>query len=261
VKQSRVSLVPWPDFSELSFGFAFLREFERRHASGGTFPSAPDFISQNDEAKKGYDVAVLEGSTPVFFQFKRSYLLTTRRAKEIQAGDFTDPVLYRMHLRQKDSCRQHIALQKLEQNGNRVFYVTSQIDSFEDLTRAYIADAILDQTAALFAPSEIILPDLVAAHHLCFRAADNFAFVYSEEGRRFRRQFPRWELAVERAFLPGRHSTEENRAALAEVASELSRRSRAARELAERFDDPVIRAAVLCFLVLDTQLTFYRQPD
>jgi hypothetical protein len=153
--------VPWPGFSELSFGFAFLREFERRHAPGGTFPSAPNFISQNAEAKEGYDVSVLEGSTPVFFQFKRSFLLTTRRANEIQSGDFTDPVLYRMHLRQKESYRQHIALQRLEQKGNCVFYLTSQIDSFEDLTKAYIADAILDQTAALFAPSEIILPDLV----------------------------------------------------------------------------------------------------
>ncbi|MGO9723219.1 MAG: hypothetical protein ACLPOA_22175 [Methylocella sp.] len=66
---------------------------------------------------------------------------------------------------------------------------------------------------------------------------------------------------MERALLPGRRSAAENRAALAEVARQLSRRSRAARELAERFDDPVIRAAVLCFLVLDTQLTFYRQSD
>jgi hypothetical protein len=75
--------MPWPDFSELSFGFAFLREFERQHATKGSFPSAPDFISQNVEARKGYDVSVVDGSTPVFFQFKRSFVLTTRRAKEI----------------------------------------------------------------------------------------------------------------------------------------------------------------------------------
>ncbi len=60
-----------------------------------------------------------------------------RDANEIQLGDFTQPLLYRMHLRQKDSFRQHIALQKLENDGNRVFYVTSQIASFEDLSRAY----------------------------------------------------------------------------------------------------------------------------
>jgi hypothetical protein len=50
--------MPWPGFSELSFGFSFLREFERQHAPGGSFPAAPDFISQNEEATKGYDVEI-----------------------------------------------------------------------------------------------------------------------------------------------------------------------------------------------------------
>src|SRR5262245_47630104 len=59
--------VPWPDFSEVSFGFSFLRDFERLHAPGGAFPSAPDFISQADVASLGYDVeAALAGSNPVF---------------------------------------------------------------------------------------------------------------------------------------------------------------------------------------------------
>src|SRR5260370_29667531 len=106
--------MPWPDFSELSFGFAFLREFERNNACGGSFRSAPDFISQNDEAIKGYDVAVLGGSTPVFFQFKRSFVLTTVLAKEIKNGNFSILPLFRMHLRQKNAYRQHVALQALE---------------------------------------------------------------------------------------------------------------------------------------------------
>ncbi len=90
--------MPWPGFSELSFGFAFLREFERHHAPSGMFPSAPDFISQRAEASAGYDVEIaLDGSTPVFFQFKRSFVLTTRRAMEIRNGDFTDPVVVIAH--------------------------------------------------------------------------------------------------------------------------------------------------------------------
>ena len=250
--------VPWPDFSELSFGFAFLREFERRHAPGGTFPSAPDFISQNDEAKKGYDVSVLHESTPVFFQFKRSFVLTTRKANEIQCGDFTDPVLYRMHLRQKDLYRQHIALQKLEKQGHRVLYVTSQIESFEDMSQAYIARAIISQTAALFSPLEIILPNRVAPHHLCFEAAGKFAFLYSEEGRRFERHYPRWESVVEKAST-GRRSAESNRAALADVATELANQNAEASQFTQRFDDPVIKASILSFLVLDAWLSFYRQ--
>ena len=85
--------MPWPEFSELSFGFSFLREFERRHTRKGTFPSAPDFITQADEATKGYDVeTALDDGCPVFFQFKRSYVLTTRRAKEIKLRNFAAPV-------------------------------------------------------------------------------------------------------------------------------------------------------------------------
>jgi hypothetical protein len=163
--------MPWPDFSELSFGFAFLREFERNNVSGGHFPAAPDFISQHDEAIKGYDVAVLDGSTPVFFQFKRSFVLTTTLAKEIQNGDFDVIPLFRMHLRQKNAYRQHVALQELEQAGNAVFYVTSQIASFEDLTQAYVNQTILDHSAALFSPVEITLPNLYEHHHLCFGAS------------------------------------------------------------------------------------------
>jgi hypothetical protein len=89
---------------------------------------------------------------------------------------------------------------------------------------------ILNESAALFAPSEINLPNLNAPHHPCFRAGDSFAFLYSEEGHRLERKFSEWRWAEERAFLPGRRSREENLAALVKVASELSAQSPAARE-------------------------------
>lgn len=151
--------MPWPDFSELSLGYAFLREFERQYTPGGSFPAAPDFISQHLEAEKGYDVSVLDGGTPVFLQFKRSFVLTTARAKEIQKKHFFHTLLFRMHLRRKDSYRQHKALQKLENEGKVGFYVTSQIEKSTDLSRAYRRNAVLDRTAALFLPNEIVLPD------------------------------------------------------------------------------------------------------
>ena len=106
--------MPWPHFSELSFGFSFLREFERLHTPSGFFPSAPDFISQNDEAALGYDVEVaIEDSAPVFFQFKRSFVLTTHRAGEIRVGDFQHPDLYRMYLHKAERFHQRRALQLL----------------------------------------------------------------------------------------------------------------------------------------------------
>ncbi len=252
--------MPWPDFSELSFGFAFLREFERHHAPGCAFPSAPDFISQRAEALAGYDVEVaLDGSNPFFLQFKRSFVLTTRRALEIQNGDFTAPVLYRMELRKKDNYRQHLALQNLEQTENSVFYVTSQIQDFDRLTEAYLNGDILGRTAALFSPIEINLPDLTDSHHLSFRAEDDHAFIYSREGYRLKRRYPRWEMAVETALLPGRRSAEENRKNLAKVADQLSSQNPRAATLANRFEHPAIKASVLAFLVLDAQLTLFRQ--
>jgi hypothetical protein len=249
--------VPWPDFSELSFGFAFLREFEKS-GSAGSFPLAPDFISQNEEAKKGYDVAVLNGSTPVFLQFKRSYVLTTARANEIQSGEFSTPPLFRMHLRKKNRYRQHIALQELEQDGHAVYYVTSQIVSFEDLTLAYTSNTILDDTAAVFSPNEIVLPNRSKPHHLCFEANGTFAYIYSDEGRQFRRKYPNYGTSFERNLQLPRRSASANRRVLAEVADRLSPASGPTREIADRFDDPVIKASVLAFLVLDAQLAFFK---
>jgi len=81
--------MPWPNHSELTFGFSFLREFERQYTPGGQFPKAPEFNSQYDEAMKGYDVeGALDNSTPIFFQFKRSFVIKSPLANEIQCGDF-----------------------------------------------------------------------------------------------------------------------------------------------------------------------------
>jgi hypothetical protein len=55
-----------------------------------------------------------------------------------------------------------------------------------------------------------------------------------------------------------RRSAEENRAVLAKVANELSEQSPEMRQFAEQFADPIAKASVLSFLVLDAQLTFYR---
>jgi hypothetical protein len=89
--------MPWPDFTELTFGSAFLREFEKNYVNGGRFPKAPDFISQGAEATKGYDVEIaMSDATPVYLQLKRSYVLVTCNAKEIKGGIFTTPKVYRM---------------------------------------------------------------------------------------------------------------------------------------------------------------------
>ena len=107
--------MPWPDFTELTFGYVFLREFEQNYVYGGRFPKAPDFISQWDEATKGYDVEIaMSDATPVYLQLKRSYVLVRRNAKEIRDGTYSAPNVYRMHLHKNGHYRQHKALQDLE---------------------------------------------------------------------------------------------------------------------------------------------------
>ncbi len=141
--------MPWPDHSELTFGFSFLREFEKQYTPAGRFPKAPDFISQYDEAMKGYDVeAALDKSTPVFFQFKRSFVIKSPLASEIQCGDFSGPILYRMYLRKKNNYQQHRALQQLEERRTR-FFSDSQIETHQDLTQAYSAGTVVSDAAAL----------------------------------------------------------------------------------------------------------------
>lgn len=249
--------MPWPDFSELSFGYGFLREFERQHTAGGKFPAAPDFISQAVEATKGYDVKVLKDSTPVYFQFKRSFVLTTANAREIKNGDFSSTPLYRMHLRERDGYRQHKALQELESNGEAVFYVTSQIEDADELSHCYRKAGILAKATAFIAPNEIALPDITNKHHLTFEADGDTFRLYSQQGKGFERKVPNWGRLLE-ILSARRRPAAANREAIERSIRLLASRSHFAREVADQFKDPVKRASVLAFLVLDAQLTFFK---
>ena len=250
--------MPWPDLSELTFGFSFLREFEQSFAPGGAFPKAPDFISQYDEASLGYDVNVwLDNSTPVFFQFKRSFVVRSSLAKEVTAGHFAGPIFYRMHLRRKNDYAQHRALQDLESTGNAVFYITSQIESSAELTAAYTSGTILDRAAAWFSPVEIALPNLTEDHWLSFRAGDPTFRLYSDEGFAHQRKYPNWSDNIIPSLLERRGSIDQNLATLSQVASRLAARDLEAARLARRFEHPAVQASILAFLTLDAQLTFF----
>ena len=181
--------MPWPNFTELTFGYVFLREFELNCVYGGQFPKAPDFISQWDEATAGYDVEIaLNDATPVYLQLKRSFVLERRNAKEFRDGIYQDPEAYRMYLHKNEYYRQHKALQDLENKGNIVLYVISQINQSKEFADAYDAGCIVSQASALFSPLEIVLPDYTQAHHVSFKAEDQFGYVYSSEPERFERK-------------------------------------------------------------------------
>ena len=251
----------WPDFTELTFGYAYLRELERLYAPGGSFPLAPDFISQNQEADKGYDVEVLlDGAAPLFIQFKRSFVLTRSNAKEVQDGTFQGPQVFRMHLHKSGAYRQHKALQALEAAGSDVQYVTSQIYTRTEFNKAFTMQRLVADASSHFLPGEIVLPDYSHEHHVSFRAQDAYGYVYSEQGV----QFPR-KIGNHDAWLSHvrqrRRSYQENRMSLEKavevMAVGIGPFSRLGRLLKNKPLEQ--RASILAYLKLDAQLAFVRR--
>lgn len=250
----------WPDFTELTFGYAYLRELERRYASGGSFPLAPDFISQNAEADKGYDVEVmLDGATPLFIQFKRSLVLTRSNAREIQDGTYSGPRVFRMHLHKRGAYRQHRALQALEAAGSEVQYVTSQMYTRKEFGNAFADERVVADASAHFLPSEIVLPDYTHEHHVSFRAQDAYGYVYSQEGVQFSRKIGNHDAWASH-IRERRHSSQDNRKSLEKavevMSADLPLRSNLRRLLKGR---PVEqKASILAYVTLDAQLIFIR---
>lgn len=253
--------MPWPDFTELTFGYAFLREFERQYVDGGAFPKAPDFISQYDEATEGHDVEIaMSDATPVFIQFKRSYVLTTKRAKEIAAKYYPDPRVYRMNLHKRGAYRQHKALQRRENAGDAAFYVTSQIYTGPEFAEHFANRTIVDTASALFSPNEIVLPNEHQDHHVSFKAEDPFGYVFSPEGRQFRRKFANADTWVPH-IRERRRSLEQNRKALAEFVDEMRKTVRPRSPLTRLIADRPIeqKASILAYFLLDAHLTFAKK--
>lgn len=253
--------MPWPDFTELTFGYAYLRELERKYAPGGSFPLAPDFISQNVEAEKGYDVEVaLAGAAPLFIQFKRSFVLTRHNAKEVQDGTYGGPQVFRMHLHKRGAYRQHKALQRLEAAGSEVQYVTSQIYARTEFDNAFANQRIVSDASAHFLPSEINLPDYADDHHVSFKAADAHGYLYSEESRPFPRKivnFDAWASRVRER----RRSYEDNLLSLRKAVAAMSADLGSLTPLGRLIRDKPIeqQASILAFVTLDAQLTFVRE--
>lgn len=253
--------MPWPDFTELTFGFAFLREFEQNYVHGGRFPKAPDFISQGAEATKGYDVKIaMSDASPVYLQLKRSYVLVTKNAKEIRDGLYSVPKVYRMHMHKSGYYRQHKALQDLERLGNAVFYVTSQIHTPQEFAKAYDTATIVSHASALFSPNEIILPDDTGHHHVSFKSAGSSGYVYSSEPNQFKRKFA--EDKIWRSHLLGkRQSLKDNRKLLQEnvklLKKKLGRNDPIHKMMAEKRIEE--QAAILAYFLLDAQLTFVKK--
>lgn len=168
-----------PDFSEFTFGYGVTRYLEELLNARRVLPNFP---TQNEEADGGYDVDFLAHGVPLFIQFKRSELMTTRRAQEYKAypAEWAKPT-YRMHLHGHNAFRQHYLMQDLEDKGNMAIYITSQVPSKVALNQYYGRDRVID-AAKMFLPSEIVLPNVHERHHVSFNLTHPGHRVYSETG-------------------------------------------------------------------------------
>lgn len=256
----------YPDFSELSFGYCFLRELETRYTQDGRFPKAPDFITQQDEAIKGYDVKLaMDGAVPLFIQLKRSEVMVGDDAREFKSGLFKSRPAFRMNLHRsmKHAYGQHIALQALESSGEQVIYATSQIKTPTDLSAHCIGGTVISSASAMFSPNEIVLPDQIKAHHVSFYADESWAVVFSEVGNKFERRFPNSKKWLSQLFEQTRNR-QDNEDAMRRVVQSI--RSSINWEFAgvdiARLSDgnPVTEAAILAYFFLDAQLTFVKPP-
>lgn len=277
--------MPWPDFTELTFGYAYLREFEQLHVHGGRFPKAPDFISPAAEATKGYDVEIaMSNAVPVFIQLKRSKVMVQSNAKEIKDPTcrFTTNPVFRMYLHKTKNFRQHKALQALESSGQDVRYVTSQIRTQTQFAQAYASRTIVSDASATFSPSSIVLPNDVGEHWVSFQKNSSHMHIYSEEGVEYERTTPNFGARVQELFTK-RRTADENRKSLEEAVATLIKLSTELGGIERRFVsdrevpstepelsilsslDPILsdrpveeRASILAYFVLDAHLTFFK---
>ena len=156
--------MPWPDFSELSFGFSFLRELD---FSLGPTPFPVNFISQQLEADLGFDVAVFDVPTsPMLIQLKRSFVVKSTQSKE--AGLQWGKPIYRMYLRKNRGYDQHRKLRKAETAGYRAFYVTSRVRDTNELYIKAGSRSLISDGSKSFLPSSIPLPTDTKQHWVSF---------------------------------------------------------------------------------------------
>lgn len=260
--------MPWPDFTELSFGYCFLRELETKYTRDGRFPKAPDFISQHAEKTDGYDVEVaMTGSIPLFIQLKRSMIIKSPNAVEYTSPHFPHRPVFRMNLHRKDSFAQHEALQRLESHGNHVIYATSQIRDPQDLLTHTKNGTMVSDASTIFSPASINLPTWHEPHHVSFYANQSWAVLFSREGEWFERTWPK-SLAFIDEILSSPNSREDNekamlnaeRTLLGEASKTELNMPRRLLGILDGLDGPSARVSVLAHYLLDTQLMFLKPP-
>jgi hypothetical protein len=117
---------------------------------------------------------------PIFLQFKRADPMVRRTAQEASA--FSTLPFFRMYLRRRNHSDQHQLLIDLEKDGNLVLYAAPGFSTPFELSNAYSADRVTDESMFV-RPSAIgpLLDD--AKHWVAFQVSPRLAYWCSEPKR------------------------------------------------------------------------------
>lgn len=179
-----------PEFSELSFAFAYMAGLTKKLS--GTFTVAPSFPSTVMEGKTGYGYDVKLGiyGIPVFLQFKLAHCMKNKNAEEFASKKFLQgkPVnsVYRFYLMALGKSRQTSLMIKLEKKHDLVFYVAPAFHKVVELNSHFLSNSVVEKSR-VFRPSKIKkMPDklehFVSYRHVgpCYRFSSKPELVEEE---------------------------------------------------------------------------------
>ena len=163
-----------PEISEFSYGFALTNEL----VGWVALSAAPVFPSLIEEGKAGggYDVKLDRPGVPLFLQFKRSYCMIRRTAKEYQAvaamGGALNVPYYRFPITEALTSDQHEMLLALDDGSNLVFYAAPRFHQINEINQAWSRTDVARRS--LFVAPSTIGPLDDTQHHVAFDGANTW---------------------------------------------------------------------------------------
>lgn len=168
------------EFSELSFAFSFLNSFKIVYG----LQTLPNFITQAEENRQGYDASIDKEGTIYFFQFKVPKLLVKSNAR-IYSNDIGLPYFRFKLLRTPwlASCyNQHNKLVELSKSHDSVYYCSPEFSKLFDLQN-YNNHVV--NHSALFKPADIgIINDSEKEHLIVYNENSSTGYFCSENKRK-----------------------------------------------------------------------------
>jgi hypothetical protein len=160
-----------PEISEFSYGFALTNEI----VAWAPLKIAPIFPSLIEEGKEGggYDLELDMAGVPLYLQFKRSFRMTRRSAKEVKKYKKRLHIpFHRFHITDSGTSNQHTMLLALDEGKNNVFYAAPRFDSIAEINDAWVTREVAERSIFVRPKAIGELDDEL--HHVAFDAKRTF---------------------------------------------------------------------------------------